>query len=126
QLAGPRAPRPRARGRLRGRLRPALRAGGRPPGDRASSQGFGPSGPRGSTMLWVLLPAYNEEASLPALVPKIARVCNDAGIEYRILVGDDGSRDRTAAVLEELQASYPIQVLRHRINRGLGETSRDL
>lgn len=77
-------------------------------------------------MLFVLLPAYNEEDSLPSLVPKIDAAARGAGLEYRIIVGNDGSRDRTPELLEQFAASYPLEVVTHKINRGLGETSRDL
>lgn len=77
-------------------------------------------------MLYVLLPAYNEEDSLPPLVPKIDAAARGAGLEYRIIVGNDGSSDRTAEVIAEYAKTYPMDVVIHRINRGLGETSRDL
>jgi dolichol-phosphate mannosyltransferase len=46
--------------------------------------------------------------------------------DYRILVGNDGSSDHTSALLKEYAASMPLEVIEHKINRGLGETSRDL
>ena len=77
-------------------------------------------------MIVVLLPAYNEEASLPRLLPKLRDVLATAGEPYRIVVCNDGSRDATAEVLEAARNVYPLEVLTHRINRGLGETVRDL
>jgi dolichol-phosphate mannosyltransferase len=47
------------------------------------------------------------------------------GYDYRIVVVDDGSRDRTPDILEELRLSYPLDVITHKFNRGLGETARD-
>ncbi|HUP10004.1 MAG TPA: glycosyltransferase family 2 protein, partial [Caldimonas sp.] len=77
-------------------------------------------------MIVVLLPAYNEEASLPRLLPKLRDVLTAGGEPFRIVVCNDGSRDSTAAVLEGMRGEYPLEVLTHRINRGLGETVRDL
>ncbi len=77
-------------------------------------------------MVIVLLPAYNEEKSLPALLPKIASVLGGAGLAWRVIVCDDGSRDDTQALLAQYAASMPIEVIRHKMNRGLGETARDL
>lgn len=77
-------------------------------------------------MLFVLLPAYNEEESLPPLLPKIDAAARGAGLDYKIIIGNDGSRDRTAALIEEYATRFPIEAVTHRINRGLGETSRDL
>lgn len=76
-------------------------------------------------MIYVILPAYNEEDALQPLVAKIGAVMQSMGAAYRVVVVDDGSTDRTAAIAAELALEYPIDVLTHRINRGLGETERD-
>lgn len=77
-------------------------------------------------MITVLLPAYNEEKSLPVLLPKIDTFMKENGYDYRMIVVDDGSRDRTAEMLSEYSQSMPIETIRHKVNRGLGETSRDM
>lgn len=77
-------------------------------------------------MIVVLLPAYNEEESLPRLLPKIADVMKSRGQPYRIVAGNDGSKDRTQELLEQYAKTLPLEIVRHTINRGLGETSRDL
>lgn len=75
--------------------------------------------------LFVLLPAYNEQHAVPVLIPKIFRALAPAPLKFRVVLVDDGSTDQTAANADSLQARYPIEVIRHRINRGLGETIRD-
>jgi dolichol-phosphate mannosyltransferase len=74
-------------------------------------------------MIWLFLPAYNEADSLPSLLPKIAETLS--GHPYRIVVVDDGSRDRTPNILDEFRGKLPLDVVTHSINRGLGETERD-
>lgn len=76
-------------------------------------------------LIWVILPAFNEEEALKKLLPKIDS--HFAGMQqaYRVVVINDGSYDGTAGILEELSGKYPIDVINHRINRGLGETERD-
>ena len=58
----------------------------------------------------VVVPAYNEEQALPAFVERlIERLTAEGkatGIDFSVLVVDDGSIDRTAAVLEDLTARY--------------------
>ena len=76
-------------------------------------------------MLFVLLPAYNEEDAIEPLTRKIDEVLRAAGIRYQIVAVNDGSRDKTAERLAELSKTFPIHVITHRINRGLGETIRD-
>jgi len=77
-------------------------------------------------MILILLPAYNEEESLPRLIPKLRATLTEIGEEYKILVCNDGSKDRTQALLEEYAATIPLEIIQHKINRGLGESSRDL
>ncbi|HBB35145.1 MAG TPA: hypothetical protein DC064_25985 [Cyanobacteria bacterium UBA9273] len=72
------------------------------------------------------MPAYNEEKSLPALLPKIEQVMNERGWDYWIIVCDDGSSDRTRELLAEYAQSLPLDIVYHKINRGLGESIRDL
>ena len=77
-------------------------------------------------MILVLLPAYNEEKSLPALLPKIKSVLDNLEEGYRIVVCNDGSNDQTQAILNDYTRDMPIEIILHKINRGLGESSRDL
>lgn len=77
-------------------------------------------------MIVVLLPAYNEEESLPRLMPKLKATLDSLGEDYRVLVCNDGSRDSTQEMLEGYANDMPVEILRHKINRGLGESSRDL
>jgi dolichol-phosphate mannosyltransferase len=76
-------------------------------------------------MIWIVLPAFNEEASLPKLLPQLDETLRAHGESYRIVVVDDGSRDETATILRELAVRLPLDVVTHPINRGLGETERD-
>ena len=58
----------------------------------------------------VVIPARDEEASLPSTVEDIHRVFTAEGIPHEIVVVDDGSKDRTWAVLEELRQKIPTVV----------------
>lgn len=77
-------------------------------------------------MIVILLPAYNEEESLPRLMPKLHATLTGMGEEFKIVVCNDGSKDRTQEMLEEYAKTMAIETIRHKINRGLGESSRDL
>lgn len=75
----------------------------------------------------VLLPAYNEDASLERLLDKIVAVGEANGVPFRIVVCNDGSKDATPSILARRAEADPrIHIIQHRINRGLGETIRDL
>lgn len=77
-------------------------------------------------MIIILLPAYNEEKSLPALLPKLKDTMVSLGEEYCVVVCNDGSTDRTGETLDLFKSELPLEIITHTINRGLGETSRDL
>lgn len=65
----------------------------------------------------IVVPAYNEEESLPVLVAEIRAAL--AGRAAEILLVDDGSTDRTAAVALELAAADPaLRLLRLTRNSG--------
>ena len=77
-------------------------------------------------MIIVLLPAYNEEESLPQLMAKLKTTLSEFGEQYKIVVCNDGSTDKTQEILEKYIHELPLEIIRHKINRGLGESSRDL
>ncbi len=68
----------------------------------------------------VVLPAYNEEQDLPPLLNRIGTTLTRQGCNFRILVVDDGSDDRTADVVRDLSSRWPITLHQHPYNRGLG------
>lgn len=74
--------------------------------------------------LFVVVPAYQAEATLEATV---ARVPSDTWDSIAtLLVLDDGSRDGTSAAAERLRARHPQAALsRSERNRGYGPTVRD-
>ena len=66
--------------------------------------------------LSIIIPAYNEEASIEEIVKRVQRAVIP-GIEREILVVDDGSKDRTAEIASRLAG---IRFLRHERNAGKG------
>jgi dolichol-phosphate mannosyltransferase len=70
-------------------------------------------------MIIVLLPAYNEEKSLPELFPALDEAFKPIG-EYRIVIVDDGSSDKTPEILESMKSRYHLTVLTHPTNMNLG------
>lgn len=55
----------------------------------------------------ILIPAYNEEASLPLLYPELCKVMNDSDLKdkysWEVLFINDGSRDNTLSILRDLR-----------------------
>lgn len=69
--------------------------------------------------------AYNEAASLPAVVRGLETALRQSGRGHEILVVDDGSDDGSDAATRLLEQEVPgLRVLRHDTNRGLGGVYR--
>jgi glycosyltransferase involved in cell wall biosynthesis len=77
-----------------------------------------PSSPR----FTLLVPAYNEQATIEAVLRRAAALDLDA----ELLVVDDGSSDGTVAAVERVQADLGerVRLLRHERNRGKGAAVR--
>jgi undecaprenyl-phosphate 4-deoxy-4-formamido-L-arabinose transferase len=52
------------------------------------------------------VPAYNSELSLPLLVSRLEPVLDAAATDYELIIVDDGSRDGTWKVIEELARDH--------------------
>ena len=77
------------------------------------------------TMLSIVIPAYNEEKGIAEIMNRVLGVKNDlaqAGVqEMELLVVNDGSRDHTAEVAQQLGEAHPdVRVISHPKNRGYG------
>jgi undecaprenyl-phosphate 4-deoxy-4-formamido-L-arabinose transferase len=55
----------------------------------------------------VVIPVYNEEAGLPALFARLYPALDALKIQYEVIFVNDGSRDRSAAVLREQYQKRP-------------------
>ncbi len=70
----------------------------------------------------VILPAYNEEESLPHLLRRFSELNREhPDLGLRITVIDDGSADRTVEVASEVYSGLEVRVHRHERNMGLGQ-----
>jgi dolichol-phosphate mannosyltransferase len=78
-----------------------------------------------SRTIWIVLPAFNEAAGLPALLHRIDESMAEEALTYRVVVVDDGSTDRTHQVALEAADHLPLTVMRHEVNQGIGATVRD-
>ncbi len=70
--------------------------------------------------LSVVIPVYNEEKSLPLMYERLFPVLDGIGKPYEVIFVNDGSRDRSQTVLEELFHKRPdvIRVVQFMRNYG--------
>ncbi|MCA9750884.1 MAG: glycosyltransferase family 2 protein [Gemmatimonadetes bacterium] len=74
----------------------------------------------------VVLPAYNEQDNIERQVVSVDDVLREMRFDdYEVVVVDDGSKDRTRAVCEELQSRVPkLRLLVHEVNQGYAKALR--
>jgi len=74
------------------------------------------------TSLSIVLPAYNEAANVAAAVEEVSAVAQTLGMDYEIILVNDGSRDRTGEIARtELAPRIPnFKLVEHFPNRGYG------
>lgn len=75
--------------------------------------------------LSVLVPVYNEEATVEALLERV--LAAEAPVEKEVIVVDDGSTDGTGERLKGFLSTHrsaPVRLIRHQRNRGKGAAVR--
>ena len=71
------------------------------------------------TALSIVVPVYNEDESLPELVQQITAVTSQHAMDWELIFVDDGSRDNSWAVIQQLSAADArIRGIRFRRNFG--------
>mgnify|MGYP001560328191 FL=1 len=71
-------------------------------------------------MLIVFLPAFNEKSALEKVVTSFHNEFSSQ--KLRIIVLNDGSTDGTARIASNLAKKFPMEILNHEENQGLGKT----
>jgi glycosyltransferase involved in cell wall biosynthesis len=70
-------------------------------------------------------PAHNEAENIGAFVAEALEVLPTLADEFEIIAVDDGSRDETPRLADELAATHPqVRVVHHEVNKGYGAALR--
>jgi glycosyltransferase involved in cell wall biosynthesis len=70
----------------------------------------------------IVVPFHNEEENVTRLYDRVKDVMEQVGASFELVFVDDGSRDRTCRLLEEI-AAVDSRVLMVRLRRNFGQTS---
>jgi Glycosyltransferases involved in cell wall biogenesis len=69
----------------------------------------------------IFFPAFNDEGTIAGLVRDALDLLPNLATDYQVLVINDASTDGTAAIIDELAATYPqVRAIHHGRNRGYG------
>jgi glycosyltransferase involved in cell wall biosynthesis len=75
--------------------------------------------------LSIFFPAYNDGGTIASMVISALLTARTLTPDHEVIVIDDGSRDQTPRVLDELASLYPeVRVVHHPVNRGYGGALR--
>ena len=77
--------------------------------------------------LSIIVPAYNEEATITTIFDKLNEVELMNDIQKEIIVINDASKDATEQKIKEYQSAHPemdIRYLKHEVNKGKGAALR--
>lgn len=66
----------------------------------------------------IIIPVYNEKDHILTVLNSVIREMKNAGVDFEIIVVDDGSIDGTAEKIE--RSGLKIILIRHNINKGYG------
>lgn len=69
----------------------------------------------------VIIPVYNEEASLPMLLSRVTAACERLSQDYEVLLIDDGSHDGSTEIISEAAAKAGSKLVGVLLNRNYGQ-----
>ena len=76
-------------------------------------------------MISIVIPAYNEKKRIEGSLAETCAYMNDFGMEYEIIVIDDGSSDGTGRIVEHIAKDVRnVRLVRYDKNRGKGHALR--
>ena len=68
--------------------------------------------------LTVVVPIYNEAASLPHFLPGLMKVCRTN--HWQVIFVNDGSKDASAQILSGIEGKPFTKIFHHKLNKGYG------
>jgi glycosyltransferase involved in cell wall biosynthesis len=71
-----------------------------------------------SSVLTIVIPAYNEAESLPAFLSGVISYCEEQN--WKVIVVNDGSKDGTGHILSVFDKPEILTVIHHKVNKGYG------
>ncbi|MFQ2213843.1 undecaprenyl-phosphate 4-deoxy-4-formamido-L-arabinose transferase [Aeromonas dhakensis] len=69
----------------------------------------------------VVIPVYNEEASLPVLLSRVTAACDQLSQDYEVILIDDGSHDGSTELISEAAAVEGSKLVGVLLNRNYGQ-----
>ena len=68
--------------------------------------------------LTIIIPAYNEEENIPLFLPEVLSFAEENSLN--VIVINDGSKDKTSALLKTFEGKPRLKIVHNKVNRGYG------
>lgn len=75
--------------------------------------------------LYLVMPAYNEAENIERVIEQwytVVNACIKKGLDAKLVIANDGSKDNTFEIMEQLAAKYPNFIPLNKDNSGHGST----
>ena len=75
--------------------------------------------------IYIVMPAYNEEANIADVIGQWYPLCEQLAAEghgVKLVIANDGSKDKTNAIMQQLQSQYTLLEPLDKPNSGHGAT----
>lgn len=81
--------------------------------------------PKALKSLSLFFPCYNEELNVGGMIEQAVQVGESYGVDYEVVVVDDGSRDQSAQIIQKWSQKNPrVRLIQHPKNLGYGAALR--
>lgn len=81
--------------------------------------------PKALTSLSIFFPCYNEALNVGTMIDQSVQVGNEYGIDYEVVVVDDGSSDNSSEIVQQYSKKNPrVRLVQHSKNMGYGAALR--
>src|SRR3989338_9580254 len=81
--------------------------------------------PRALTSLSIVFPCYTEAENVGGMIEQAVKTAETYGVDYEVVVVDDGSKDSSADIVRSWSAKNPrVKLVRHEHNQGYGAALR--
>lgn len=81
--------------------------------------------PKALTSISLFFPCYNESANVGGMIEQSVKVGEEYGVDYEVVVVDDGSTDNSAEIVRQWTQKNPrVRLVRHDYNQGYGSALR--
>jgi undecaprenyl-phosphate 4-deoxy-4-formamido-L-arabinose transferase len=76
-----------------------------------------------NSLISVVIPVYNEERNLEELIQRCLAACSEMKRPFEVILADDGSRDKSAAMIAEAAGRHGGRIIGVILNRNYGQHS---